>query len=201
MKALAATVVKMAAALTTVVAAIAAMALVLIAGAAPALAHDQLKGSDPAKDATVESLDSITLTFSAGVRFPAMVLHDAAGATIALTEPEVRGKDLVAGPVSPPPPGKYVIGWRVVSSDGHPIEGEIPFTLAGSATGPATDTADSPQAGSTPAATEPAAPKVNPQPVSATEEDSGGGFLWAGAALIVLLGLGLFLVRGRRTGG
>ncbi|WP_061295973.1 copper resistance CopC family protein [Herbidospora cretacea] len=176
------------------VAALAALLAVLVAASAPAQAHDQLKGSDPAKDATVGSLDSITLTFSAGVRFPAMVLHDAAGAAIPLTEPEVQGKDLVAGVVSPPAPGRYVIGWRVVSSDGHPIEGEIPFTLAGSATAVSPGTAAVPTAGA------PAERPAGPVPVSAPEEDSGGGLLWAGGALVVLLGLGLFLVRGRRTG-
>ncbi|TKK77207.1 copper resistance protein CopC [Herbidospora galbida] len=165
---------------------LAAMVATLVAGSATALAHDQLKASDPAKNATVESLDEITLTFSAGVRFPAMVLHDAAGTAVELTRPETEGKLLTARPLSAPPPGKYVIGWRVVSSDGHPIEGEIPFTLAGAAA----------ETAATPAST----PVT--RPVSASEDDSGGGGrLWIVGGVIALLGLGFFVAMGRRKTG
>ncbi|WP_051760693.1 copper resistance CopC family protein [Herbidospora cretacea] len=151
----------------------------LLLAAAPAVAHDRLQASDPAGNTTVESLDAITLTFSSRVRFPAMVLHDAAGAAVKLTEPQVRGKDLTARPLSAPAPGKYVIGWRVVSSDGHPIEGEIPFTLA-SAAGESTPLA----AG----------------PVSASETDSGGGRLWFVGALIAVVGVGFAVAMGGRRG-
>ncbi|GLX99074.1 copper resistance CopC family protein [Herbidospora sp. NBRC 101105] len=171
----------------------------LLLAAAPALAHDQLKASDPARDATVGSLEAITLTFSSQVRFPAMVLHDAAGAAVELTEPEVRGKDLTARPLSAPAPGRYVIGWRVVSSDGHPIEGEIPFTLA-SPTGGDTPLAAAPAASASAEAVPPPVASSAPsaRPVSASETDSGGGYLWFVGALIALVGVGFVVAMGGR---
>ena len=48
-------------------------ALVLLGTAGPALAHDALKSSDPAKGATVESVDEVKLEFTSGVRIPVVV--------------------------------------------------------------------------------------------------------------------------------
>ncbi|WP_327092103.1 copper resistance protein CopC [Nonomuraea sp. NBC_01738] len=97
--------------------------LFLMAVSSPALAHDRLKRSTPAQNATVAAVDVIELEFSARVRLPAVVLHDAAGATVPIGAPQAE-RALVTTPVPAAlPPGRYVIGWRVVSSDGHPIEG------------------------------------------------------------------------------
>lgn len=59
-----------------------AVALALLAAlvlgtafASPALAHDRLKSSDPAKGAKVESLEEVKLTFTASVRFPNVVVR------------------------------------------------------------------------------------------------------------------------------
>ncbi|WP_171055478.1 copper resistance CopC family protein, partial [Nonomuraea sp. KC401] len=117
-------------------AALAALAclLVLALPAAPAHAHDKLKSSSPAKDAEVSSVEEIELEYTASVKFPFIVLHDAAGGQITLGEPETDGPKVSAAVPEPLAPGSYVIAWRVVSSDGHPIEGEIPFTVKGEAT-------------------------------------------------------------------
>ncbi|WP_062431658.1 copper resistance CopC family protein [Herbidospora daliensis] len=201
---------------------IAAVVAALFATAPPAFAHDQLKGSSPKENATVDDLKSITLTFSSQVRFPAVVLRDGADNLLPLSKPVVDGKQVSADLVSPPPPGRYVIGWRVVSSDGHPIEGEIPFTLAGAAPAETAAPAEAPGSASpadskTSPANTPAAgtsalaatsdstmsrPAPGTQRVSAPEEDDGGGFgfVWLAGGLVVALGLGFLLFRGRGRG-
>ena len=183
-----------------------------------ALAHDRLKASSPAKDAEVTSLDEIELEFSARVRMPFVILRSAQNRQIRIGDPAVEGKFVRAEVPAPLAAGPYVIAWRVVSSDGHPIEGEIPFTVAGepspdptttaSTTGPSTapttaptteSTAEPTAAPSGSATTMPpaAGPATSVTPASA---ESGGGipaWIWAAAVVLALLGVGLWLVGAR----
>ncbi|GAA4186040.1 hypothetical protein GCM10022252_17430 [Streptosporangium oxazolinicum] len=197
-----------------------AVALALLAAlvlgtafASPALAHDRLKSSDPAKGAKVESLEEVKLTFSATVRFPNVVVRSG-------DETHQDGKPAVDGPVVTQkvkgdlPPGEYVIAYRVVSSDGHPIEGEIPFTLLGSADPSPSPSTASPEptgstaAGSDPAASTPAAstPIATLSPAAAAGESgepgsSGGvpGWMWIVVGGLTGIGIGLFFsMRGRK---
>ncbi|MEV6983994.1 copper resistance protein CopC [Sphaerisporangium sp. NPDC051017] len=160
--------------------------------AAPvALAHDSLKRSSPAKDAVVTSLDQIELEFSARVSFPAVVLHDAAGRRFESGPPTAEGPKVIEKVAGPLPSGSYVIAWRVVSSDGHPVEGEIPFTVnAPGVTAPAPAAPSSSEQGATaPGATAP----------SSGEAASGGGFpvwIWAALALLMVVIVAM-LLRGR----
>ncbi|MFF3439660.1 copper resistance protein CopC [Streptosporangium sp. NPDC002721] len=191
------------------------VALVLgTAFASPALAHDRLKSSNPAKGAKVETLEEVKLTFSATVRFPKVVVH-------AGDESFQDGKAAVDGPVVTQkvkaglPPGSYVIAYRVVSSDGHPIEGEIPFTLLGSAEPSPSETSASSEspaspdpAASTATAESPAAstPVATLGPAAAAGESgeggsSGGvpGWMWIVVGGLTGVGIGLFFsMRGRK---
>ncbi|MEU8040636.1 copper resistance CopC family protein [Streptosporangium sp. NPDC049078] len=190
-----------------------AVALALLAAlvlgtafASPALAHDRLKSSDPAKGAKVESLEEVKLTFSASVRFPNVVVRSG-------DETYQDGKPVADGPVVTQkvkgdlPPGAYVIAYRVVSSDGHPIEGEIPFTLLGSAEPSPSPSSASPEpaesaestvAESTPVAT------LSPAAAAGQSEEpgsSGGvpGWMWIVVGGLTGIGIGLFLsMRGRK---
>ncbi|MEO3871374.1 copper resistance protein CopC [Nonomuraea sp. B12E4] len=117
------------AALTAIIAAL------LVSGtAAPALAHDALKSSSPAKGTKVESLDEVRLEFTANVRMPFVIVRGAGDAEHQSGKPEVDGKVVTQAVEEPLPDGKYTIAYRVVSSDGHPIEGEIPFRVEGAGT-------------------------------------------------------------------
>ncbi|MER6944324.1 copper resistance protein CopC [Nonomuraea sp. NPDC000554] len=156
--------------------------LFLSLSAPAALAHDSLKSSSPAKDARVARVDRIELEYSARVRFPAVVLHDAAGKPVSIGPPQATGPKVTAEVPAPLAPGGYVIAWRVVSSDGHPIEGEIPFTVTGgSAASPAS-----------------AAPTAQQQQEGA---DGVPGWLWAAGAALVLVAAAVWLLgrRGSRT--
>ncbi|MFC4590760.1 copper resistance CopC family protein [Sphaerisporangium corydalis] len=151
--------------------------------AAPAaLAHDSLKSSSPAKNATVSGLDRIELEFSAHVSFPVVILHDAAGRRYESGSPRTDGPKVVQDVAATLPPGGYVIAWRIVSSDGHPVEGEIPFTVAG--TGGAQPAASASGTGAAPAPAESAAPAA---PAAATQAGGIPGWVWAGLGLLVVI--------------
>ncbi|MFI7419867.1 copper resistance protein CopC [Nonomuraea sp. NPDC049684] len=153
-------------------------ALLALLPSTAALAHDTLKSSSPAKNAQVSAIERIELEFNAHVQFPFVVLHDAAGKAVEVGKPRVDGPKVAADVPRQPAPGSYVIAWRVVSSDGHPIEGEIPFVMKGSSSQPAV--------ASSPVEERPAATGVP-------------GWIWGGLAVLVVLGAFL-LIRGARRG-
>ncbi|MGW4798654.1 copper resistance CopC family protein [Nonomuraea sp. NPDC004297] len=158
----------------------------------PAYAHDSLKRSSPAENAQLSSVEEIELEYTAGVKFPVVVLHDAAGAEIALGEPRLAGPKVRADVPEPLAPGSYVIAWRVVSSDGHPIEGEIPFSVKGSSTAsaaPADSATATPPAAVPPAAVAGASPAV-PAGVP--------GWIWGGLAVLAVLGAVVWFRTSRR---
>ncbi|MET8158617.1 copper resistance CopC family protein [Sphaerisporangium sp. NPDC005289] len=136
--------------------------------AAPALAHTALKSSNPEKGATVKSLDSVMLTFTESVRLPVVLVRDAAGQEHHDGKPKADGPTVTQKVAGPLPSGKYTIAWRVVSDDGHPIEGEIPFTVK------APEAAASPSASSS-SSTPSASPSTSVLPAPATSASPGGG--------------------------
>jgi len=148
---------------------LAAIVAVLTPGA-PAWAHAQLLAADPAKDATLARAPAaVTLTFSARLNpdFATIVVSDAAGRRIPASAPAV---DAAVASVTLTPPlanGLHTVAYRVVSVDGHTVQGSYTVTLADPALQAA---APSPSAG-----------------VSAPPTDSGGLPAGALAALGVLL--------------
>jgi methionine-rich copper-binding protein CopC len=163
--------------------------------ASAAFAHDTLKSSSPAKDARLSSVEEIELEYSAGVKFPFVVLHDAAGKEIALGKPRLDGPKVLADVTQPLAPGAYVIAWRVVSSDGHPIEGEIPFNVKGSSSASPTGESSAPAGQTTGAAAGPSAAAGN-----RTAAPAGvPGWIWGGLAGLVVLGA-FVLIRTSRRG-
>ncbi|MCT1430020.1 copper resistance protein CopC [Brachybacterium muris] len=116
---------------------LAVLATVLLGAAmllapAPAHAHDSLISSDPADGATLEtSPEQITLTYSAEVLEVSPVVQISAGESgepVELT-PVIDGPAVTAEIPEPLAAGTHTVQWRVVSSDGHPIEGSFTFTV------------------------------------------------------------------------
>ncbi|MFD0891636.1 copper resistance protein CopC, partial [Streptosporangium algeriense] len=138
----------------TVLGAVVGCLLVLIGTASPASAHDRLKSSSPAANAKVTSPGTITLEFSSRMRFAKAVLTGPDDETIKLDVPD-EGSTIRAKVPDQLAPGRYQIAWHVVSSDGHPISGQIPFTVIADPDSPSpSPTADSPSpSASTPAST------------------------------------------------
>ncbi|MEV0993544.1 copper resistance CopC family protein [Nonomuraea sp. NPDC050202] len=203
------------AALTAILASALLASGLVFGAAAPALAHDTLKSSSPAKNAEVESLDEVKLEFSAKVRMPFVIVRGDGDAQHQSGKPEVDGAVVTQAVKGPLPDGKYTIAYRVVSSDGHPIEGEIPFRVKGAET-PSPSPSASPSASSSasssedPAAGAPAtsapatsAPAPAPTEVAATEQaaaEQGATFpVWLIIVIGALVGIGIgFLLSARK---
>lgn len=182
--------------------------LLLFAWPQPAAAHDSLIDSDPAADSTVEALpEDLTLTFSAGLiageGSTAVLVTDADGNSITDGEPTVDGAMVIQPLAANAAAGDYTVLWQVVSSDGHPTDGEFSFTLSASA-----DSTDSPDAVASPEpeATEselPVAPLGTDEPTESAPDSSFLGVLpWIIGGLIVAGGGGaLVAVMMRRARG
>lgn len=160
--------------------------------ATPAFAHNGLIDSNPKNGVSVEQgPGQIELTFDQpvqdGNRFNAIAVvgpgdgHWESGAAT------VSG-NRVHAPVRPlGPAGEYRIGWRVLSADGHPVSGELKFTLTKAGTG-------------TPTPPEQVAEFSGGQAEAddATGDEGIPAWVWIVGA-VILLGLGVFLAL--RIGG
>ncbi|MBC6465312.1 copper resistance CopC family protein [Actinomadura alba] len=169
---------------------------------APASAHTKLIKSTPERGASVEALTEITLVFSENVNpsIAKVQLRDAAGGQRGSAKaPRVEGATVTQSAAPDLAPGDYTIAYRVVSADGHPVTGEVPFTLTGAAKTQETAAAAASVAPTAAATADP----VADTPVTPKAEKSSGSSAWpvAGAGLLigVLIGMGLVLFRKRKS--
>ncbi|MCG5438387.1 copper resistance CopC family protein [Micromonospora foliorum] len=185
--------------------------------ATPAAAHNELTGSNPRDGARVAAAPArVELRFLAKpsptttkitITGPDNVV---AGGTPAFDGSRVRV------PFKPAAAGLYIVGYQLASSDGHPVKGEVRFTLT---TGTAADPSASPSAAvgtsptgspsadasavgapsAGPASATPGSSTASPVPAASEQSDSGGRWwLWAFGALVLLAALGAGLVFRRR---
>ncbi len=163
---------------------------VLVAPASPALAHDELIGSDPAAGTQLDALPgALTLTFS-GVIAPdagasVVEVTDAAGTALADGEPSAQDNVLtqaLTGEAS----GVVTVLWKVVSSDGHPISGEFSFTVTGE---PAPSESPEPVPTATDNAVAPVETvQATPEPAPASKTDSAPWVI--GGIVLLVAGIG-----------
>lgn len=143
--------------------------------ASPAAAHNTLIGSSPADGSTVhQAPTTVALTFDEPVTNyqPVMTVTGPNGNSFAVGDPVVSGSVVSIG-VSAGPAGRYTAAYRVVSADGHPVYGEIAYTVDSAGAGTA--------AGSTPA------PSAGPAAHAAVQGSSGlAWWLWGGIGIAVL---------------
>ena len=189
---------------------------VMLALPAPAQAHDTLLSTDPEDGATLEtSPKDITFTFSADILevSPLVRITDEDGTELAEIVPTIDGPTATATLPEPLPAGTHSIQWRVVSSDGHPIEGTLTLTVeqdpkgaaepsdgGGEGTAEGEDGAEQPAEQDDPAAQEPAEESQDAQE-SDSEEDAGlgmGVLIIILAAVIVGAGAAVFFIVRRR---
>jgi copper resistance protein C len=184
-------------------------ALLLVAG--PASAHDQLLSSDPKDGATLdENPTSIVLTFSAppldtGIEI-ALVGPD--GVTAKGQDIQVDDKVVTAQLADDLPAGRYDVAWHVVSSDGHPIDGELSYTVEAApepsasvepTEEPEMSTQEAEPSEATTAASEDAAEPTEPSELAGAGDGAGtsglavtGGIV---AAVLVVLGVVVMMRR------
>ncbi|WP_144662926.1 copper resistance CopC family protein [Paenarthrobacter nicotinovorans] len=181
--------------------ALAAAILIPAFAAAPAMAHDALESTSPAKDTTITTAPgTVSLTLSE----PPMDATQLNLSVITVTDETGKtrsdGKVIVNGPtisttITGGTNGAYKVLWRTVSSDGHPIEGNYSFTVqdpaqAITATPPATPIPAASTASSATAAAE-TAPEVKPNDDNAP---IAGGI----AAAILAVAAAIFFIAAKR---
>lgn len=161
-----------------------------------ASAHDQILSSDPAPNATLTvAPEEVTLTFSAtilGVGTKVLVT-DAAGTDWVEGEPTSAGAVATVPLRAGMPNGALTIAWRVVSSDGHPISGTIPFNLDAPATGN-TEGSAAPSAPAVVTPQESAAAQPSASPTTTVSAEDGGAFGPDSPLRYVVIGIGGALV-------
>jgi len=147
--------------------------------ARPALvrgAHATLISSEPAANSRLTASPSrIRLVFSEPVEghLARVTLVPASGQPLRLrADADPRDVNAVIAVIDSIAPGGYRVSWRVVSADGHPVDGTFTFTLADSALGTRG-----------PQVAEPPVVEPDPGPQPAMEDDVWGPSLF-GAPLI-----------------
>lgn len=110
-------------------AALLSLALLLV-GSGPASAHASLVGSDPEDGATLDAAPTaITLTFNENIGNPAYVAVTAPdGSKVEVSDVRAVDQEVTATLVDPDQKGRFTATYRVVSADGHPVEGSIAYT-------------------------------------------------------------------------
>lgn len=186
-----------------VVVALVVLGLGLIA-VAPAFGHSELVSSDPPDGASLESAPSqVTLTFGAAVIGQFTEVRVSRDGIPIQVDPPASRDNVVSQPLpADAPGGSWVVTYKIVSADSHPVSGQVRFTVAGASPTPTTNspTTDSPgtATAATPGAGEPSA-LIAPAPDSAAQDSSWPLWLGVGAgALLVLAGLAV-LVRRRHA--
>ncbi|WP_157246153.1 copper resistance CopC family protein [Nonomuraea typhae] len=165
---------------------------------APAQAHNVLVSSDPGDGTTLTAAPRrLTLVFDQPVRqgYAQIGLTGPAGTIPARKAAVAKERVTVSLAELPGRSGAYVIGYRILSADGHPVSGQVRFTLnlpAGSTTA---------QPGSPPGA-DAAQGGLSAQAAEAAANGGAGmAVLWIGGALVLLaVGTVIALRRGPASG-
>ena len=166
-------------------------------------AHAALVGSVPERDARLdEPPRQVELTFSEPVEaeFSELELTRQGGGTVELGPVEADGATLRAEVRGAMPAGAYVLHYRVLSEDGHPVEGEVPFTVTAAAPSPGAGSADQQPAPPSPGQDEPGGATTPPAPAEEPAPAAGGsqGWLWAAlVAVVAVVAVGLMTMRNR----
>lgn len=201
-----------------------ALGVSLLLPATPAAAHNSLTGSDPADGTRIAAAPArIELRFLARVD-PATTKITVVGpdnVPAAGGTPSFTGSR-VAVPFKPGRAGLYIVGYQLSSSDGHPVKGELRFTLttgtpaesasasppsapAGSALPPSASPSPSPSVSVSPGSAVPspgAATTAGPAvPAAGADDDGAPVWPWLLVAGLVVAGLAAAVLRRRAARG
>jgi len=167
-----------------------ALLLLLLTGS-HAQAHTDFVSSNPSDGSVVQSFPSeISLTFNEELltleneSVNAISLFGPDGIEIPLSSAEVTGANLVVtvvGDAAALPTGKYRVAYRVVSTDGHPVNGEIKFDYAPEDLSPNASQSPMPIA------------EVTPE-TSATSESTAINFSFIAPFILIILIIGALLI-------
>lgn len=164
---------------------------------APAAAHATLQSSNPAENSVLDAApDEVTLTFNQSVQsnFATVTVVGADGTQWGASDPVVDGSTVTVDLDGLGAAGEYTIGYRVVSADGHPITGSIPFQLTQAAAAPPVADLDF-----TNEAVPPTPQDTEARTATDTEDTDSGFPLWTIGAVVAVVGAAgvLFALRKR----
>ena len=157
-------------------------------------AHTSLKNSNPAEGEVIKGdLTKIRLNFDTAIEKTSTVeLKTAQGDVISLEKPLIIGNEWSAAVQQKLESGTYLIRWKLISEDGHPVEGTIRFDVkAAVASSDATDEQVE--------ATKPEPQQSSIVPTESTETVEPGLFPtflpWLVAVLVLAIVITFFLLR------
>lgn len=185
----------------------AVLTALLLVPATPAAAHNSLQEATPARDARLTAAPTqVTLRFLQRLNpsFTTITLSDAGRRTVATSAPAVDGATGTVTIDEPLGNGTYTVAYRVVSRDGHPVQGSYRFTVADPAA-PAPSAPASPAAPASSAAAASTGTDAAGEPdasVARSGDDSRPVALLAGGAvagLLVVAGIVLLVARRARA--
>jgi methionine-rich copper-binding protein CopC len=192
-------------------------ALAAVGFAEPAAAHDVLISSDPADGSTVQTAPAtVTLTFDQPVQDfePVVTMTGPDGQWYQSGSPTVDSTVVTSAVGEITKAGEYVIAFRVVSADGHPVTGEVKYQFAGAALAVESAGAGSAATGTSAAAptsgtaatsaATPTSAAVSTAAVATASSSSGlSGWVWAAmalAAVLIIAAVVVVLRRPRQSG-
>ncbi|WP_051814695.1 copper resistance CopC family protein [Streptomyces iakyrus] len=176
-----------------------AVLAVLAVSAPRAAAHTELDTGSPGANTTLAGLPpQATLTFSDTMtqKYAKVAVTGPDGESAATGVPQVEGKTVTLPLDTASSAGRYTVGYRVVSADGHPVSGSYTFTVKETnSAGPSPSTAESADAPS-------------PRAARQAEADEAGGessgtrvtAIVGGVLALIVAAVGAYVARRRRAG-
>ncbi|RBQ09500.1 copper resistance protein CopC [Micromonospora sp. LHW51205] len=181
----------------------------LLVPATPAAAHNSLQEATPARDARLTTAPTqVTLRFLQRLNpaFTTITLRDSTDRQVPASAPAVDGATGTVTIEEPLANGTYTVAYRVVSRDGHPVQGSYRFTVADPAAPPAatpSPATPSPAASADVSAGAAAGADASPASADASADADEGlpvGLLVGGAvAAVAAAGVTALLLRRRRA--
>jgi methionine-rich copper-binding protein CopC len=113
-----------------------AMCVAVLVPATPAFAHNRLTSATPGENAQLDTVPAaVVLEFAEALNptYTQIIVSDAAKARVAVSEPVVDGGKATLTFTGTPGDGVYTVAYRVVSKDGHPVQGSYAFTVGAGA--------------------------------------------------------------------
>jgi methionine-rich copper-binding protein CopC len=157
-----------------------AVAFMLVGFAPAASAHSELSSSDPADGSNVDAAPTaVTLVFNQPIEDfqPQIVITGPDGQTYPASAPTIDNATVRSDLGALGPAGAYIVAYRVVSADGHPIQGSITFQLAEAAVAAPPSASSGPLTSSAAATDQPGtvtiAPDTAQQQTPSSDEPTG----------------------------
>lgn len=181
------------------------MLLLVVLGAGAAQAHSELVSTTPEDGQVLDAPPTeLTFTFNEDLLpdFVNFVATDPGGQVLELAVSGVSGPTATVAWPAEAPGGEWRVDYRVVSQDGHPVEGSIAFAYAASSPTPSpTSAAPSPAPTTSSAEPAPEPTSAEPSPTVAPASDSSGlsaGWIIAIIAVVAIVVIAIVGLLARR---